>query len=275
MNRPYAEVIGDPISHSKSPLIHNFWLAKLGIDAEYRACHVRPEELADYFAQRREDANWRGCNVTIPHKISVIDFADEIDSSVETVGAANCLVSKNGKLMAENTDIYGVDAAMRHAQGQVCIIGAGGAARATFPTLDFLCAYEYRVIARDCAKAARDLADISAIHDLAFFDFDHAEDAMRGVDQVINASPLGMTGKPPMPSSVLNSLRVTEPDADVFDMVYAPVETELLKAANALGRETVDGLVMLVGQAKGAFRQFFGQAPGDEHDAELRALLTS
>jgi shikimate dehydrogenase len=275
MSRPYAEVIGDPIAHSKSPLIHNFWLAKLGIDAEYRICHVRPDELPDYFAQRRDDADWHGCNVTIPHKVAVIEFADEIDSSVETVGAANCLVCKNGKLIAQNTDIYGVDAAMRHAQGQVCIIGAGGAARATFPTLGVLCAYEFRVIARDCAKAAHDLADISATYDLAFFDFDHAEDAMRGVDQVINASPLGMTGKPPMPSSVLNALRVTAPAAEVFDMVYAPVETELLKTANVLGLETVDGLVMLMGQARGAFREFFGRAPGDEHDAELRALLTS
>jgi shikimate dehydrogenase len=273
MTRPYAEVIGDPIAHSKSPLIHNFWLDKLGIDAEYRACHVRPDELEGYFTRRRGDAEWRGCNVTIPHKLSVLGFVDEVDSSAELVGAANCIVCENGKLIAHNTDLYGVDAALQYAQSYVCIIGAGGAARAALPSLDILCAYDYRVIARDPVKAERDLSGLG--YDMRFFGFEQAEDAMRDVEQVINASPLGMTGKPPMPRSILNALSVTDSDACVFDMVYAPVDSELLKTAAALGRETVDGLVMLVGQAKGAFWHFFGQHPGDVHDAELRALLTT
>ena len=81
MADPYAEVIVDPVAHSKSPLIHNFWLKKLGIDAQYHACHVRPEELADYFERRREDTEWRGCNVTIPHKQAVIPLLDAINAS--------------------------------------------------------------------------------------------------------------------------------------------------------------------------------------------------
>ena len=79
MTSPYAEVIGDPIAHSKSPLIHNFWLKNLEIEAEYRACHVRPEELADYFTLRRKDAKWRGCNVTIPHKLAILELVDTTD----------------------------------------------------------------------------------------------------------------------------------------------------------------------------------------------------
>ena len=93
MSRPYAEVIGDPISHSKSPLIHNFWLGKLGIDAEYRACHVRPEELADYFAQRREDADWRGCNITVPHKEAATHCVEALLPGYEDIGAINRLAS--------------------------------------------------------------------------------------------------------------------------------------------------------------------------------------
>ena len=81
MSCVYAEVIGDPVAHSKSPLIHNFWLKKLGIDAEYRAFHVKPEDLAGYFAQRREDPDWRGCNVTIPHKSTVLDHLEKVTDS--------------------------------------------------------------------------------------------------------------------------------------------------------------------------------------------------
>jgi shikimate dehydrogenase len=272
VSRPYAEVIGDPISHSKSPLIHNFWLEKLGIDAEYRACHVRSEELEDYFAQRRGDAEWRGCNVTIPHKVSVLDFVDEREGSVEEVGAANCIVAKDGKLAALNTDIAGVDAALPYAHDSVCIIGAGGAARAAIPTLDVLCALDIRFVVRNPAKAARSFVDMD--YDFRFFSLEEAEVAMRGVDGVINASPMGMTGQEAMPAAILDALRFADPQAYVFDMVYSPLETDLLKTAKASGRQAIDGLTMLIGQAGGAFRQFFGQLPPREHDAELRALLT-
>jgi shikimate dehydrogenase len=275
MSKPYAEVIGDPIGHSKSPLIHGFWLEKLGIDAEYRACHVRPEELADYFTRRREDADWRGCNVTIPHKISVLDFVDECDSSVENVGAANCVVPKDGKLGAWNTDTSGVDSALPYPHNSVCIIGAGGAARAAFPSLDVMCVRDIRILVRDPVKAARSFSDLK--YDFHFFPLEEAEKAMRDVDGVINASPLGMTGKEPMPRSILDALRFADPQAYVFDMVYSPLETDLLKTAKASGREAIDGLTMLIGQAGGAFLHFFGRWPDPEgvYDAELRAKLTS
>ena len=273
--RPYAEVIGDPIAHSKSPLIHNFWLAKLGIDAEYRTCHVRPSELADYFTRRRGDAEWRGCNVTIPHKLGVLEFADERCGSVSSVGAANCIVPHDGKLLACNTDTDGVMAAIPNSGFPVCMIGAGGAARAVMPILDFwVSAWALRVIARDPIKAAAALDPDKAYH-VEFYGFEDAGDALDGAEGIINASPLGMTGQPPMPPAVLDALNLADPNAWVFDMVYSPLETDLLKAARTNDLVSVDGLVMLVGQAKAAFEQFFGLRPSDEHDAELRALLTA
>ena len=272
MTRPYAEVIGDPIAHSKSPIIHNFWLQKLGIDAEYRATHVRADGLKDYFTQRRKDANWRGCNVTIPHKVAVLEFVSECDSSVEDVGAANCVFRRNGKLVAFNTDTAGVDSALPGVHNSVCMIGAGGAARAAVPSLDVMCALDIRVLARDPAKSAKTFSDFD--YDFKFMGFNEAADAMRGADGVINASPLGMTGQPPMPRSILDSLALTHSDAYVFDMVYNPLETPLLRRARELNRGTVDGLVMLIGQAKWAFKHFFGRYPPDSLDAELRELLT-
>ena len=275
MTRPYAEVIGDPISHSKSPLIHNFWLQKLGIDAEYRVCHVTPDELGDYFARRRGDAAWRGCNVTIPHKVAALAFVDERDSSVAAVEAANCIVSHDGKLVAHNTDITGVDAALPSARKSVCLIGAGGAARSAIPPLNAMSAFDIRVLARDVDKAKAALADFE--DNFTFFGFDHAIDAMQGAQGVINASPLGMLGQAPMPQAVLDALFLTDPNAYVFDMVYAPLETELLRITRLSGRQAIDGLVMLVGQAGGAFSQFFGQHPDPsrQYYAELRALLTA
>jgi shikimate dehydrogenase len=109
MTRPYAEVIGDPIAQSKSPLIHNFWLEKRGIDAEYRPCHVPPAALASYFASRSADLLWRGCNITIPHKEHVSAFADVIDAKAKAIGASNCLFRDDfGGLVATNTDVDGV-----------------------------------------------------------------------------------------------------------------------------------------------------------------------
>jgi shikimate dehydrogenase len=274
MTRPYAEVIGDPIAQSKSPLIHNFWLAKLGIDAEYRACHVRPEELADYFTRRRGDAEWRGCNVTIPHKVDALRFADEVELSTKFVGATNCIISSAERLVAYNTDTLGLDVAIPSEDAPVCMIGAGGAARAVVSVLDFTGgAWFLRVVARDPVRAAK-LLDPENDYGIKFYGIESAAKAMLDAQGVINASPLGMAGQPPMPNELLNGLSLTKPDAWVFDMVYAPLETELLKAARVQGRETVDGLVMLIEQAAAAFEKFFGQPPPREFDSELRALLT-
>ena len=159
MSGLYAEVIGDPIAHSKSPLIHNFWLAKLGIDAEYRACLVKPEELADYFARRRGDAEWQGCNVTLPHKESIAALVDEVAAGVSAIGAINTVAkTADGRLLGKNTDIDGIAAATAGISltgSEVVVIGAGGAARAAFAFLAKQNCAAVRSLARTPEKAIR------------------------------------------------------------------------------------------------------------------------
>ena len=293
----YAEVIGDPIAHSKSPLIHNFWLGKLGIDAEYRACHVRADELADYFTRRRGDAEWRGCNVTMPHKESVVPLVDEIDPDARLVGALNSIVLRGSVLAGCNTDVAGIreafDSIAEHPLPKnyiatlISIIGAGGAARAAGAAFR---GGEITFFNRDVVKAAK-LADaFSAGADYGFaaslddlpnepfaFDpqypdlLDNCGPNQRYSHIIINATTMGMAGQPEVP---LN-LECYPDDTIVFDMVYAPLNTRLLCEARARGMRTIDGLAMLIGQAAVAFEKFFFVPAPREHDAELRALLTT
>ncbi len=274
---PYAEVIGDPIYQSKSPLIHNFWLQKSGVRGEYRATRVRADGLARYLADRRDDPAWRGCNVTIPHKIAALSLVDSALRTAQKVGATNCVYRSGKGLIGENSDVEGVLESIDAVSGQrdagiTCLIGAGGAARAALHALDIAGMRELRIVVRR-AERAQELLDSFGIAGTVHR-FQDAAAALRGADTVINASPLGMTGQQRMPAEVLDALPLTDAAALVFDMVYAPLETQLLAEAGAHGRRTVDGLTMLIGQADLAFQLFF-QAPAPrQFDAELRALLT-
>ncbi|MCB2047169.1 MAG: shikimate dehydrogenase [Novosphingobium sp.] len=273
--RPYAEVIGDPISHSKSPLIHNFWLEKLGIDAEYRACHVKPDDLPDYFASRRKDPDWRGCNVTIPHKQAVIASIDRLSDAAERVGAVNTVWrDSDGRLHGTNTDVDGIaEATGRSAVGKIVVIGAGGAARAAFALLATMPEADATVLARSPEKAERACSECGLF--ARTLTFAAGSGAFEGACLVINATQLGMTGQEAMPRFVLDEIEGMTPDGLVFDMVYAPLETELLRHARQNGLAVSDGLVMLVGQAATAFEKFFGQSPPRDLDDELRRILTS
>lgn len=277
MTKPYAEVIGDPISHSKSPLIHNFWLEELGIEAEYRACHVTAEGLSDYFAQRREDPAWRGCNVTIPHKEKVQRFLDEIDGKARAIGAVNTIYrSAAGGLIGTNTDVDGVEEALQglDLEGQeVCVIGAGGAARAAFAVLANRDCAAVHILARNPRKAVK-VADACGVFGVGV-PFEPGSAALYESILLINATQLGMTGQERMPGFILADLHELAEGALVFDMVYSPLETELLASAARRGIRTADGLVMLIGQAATAFEKFFGARPPREHDARLREMLAS
>ncbi len=277
MTKPYAEVIGDPIAHSKSPLIHNFWLGKLGIDAEYRACHVRPDELADYFAARREDPLWRGCNVTIPHKEKIVPFVDTVREVASKIGAINTVFRHPDEgFAATNTDADGVREALRGvglAARPVLVIGAGGAARAAFAHLEGLGCGEVRVLARNTAKVEAVLDHFRLPSRI--LPFDAGRSAFDDVALVINASQLGMVGQQAMPLFVLDELSRSAKDCHVFDMVYAPLETDLLRRASQLVRTTSHGLTMLIGQARTAFSRFFGEVPGASFDDALFRLLTT
>ena len=269
MTRPYAEVIGDPIAHSKSPLIHNFWLGKLGIDAEYRACHVRPDELEDYFTRRRGDAEWRGCSVTIPHKVSVTDFVDARSREDCRLGAVNTIrTGREGRLLSSNTDVAGVRAALEGVELSgitASVLGSGGAARAAIYALAQAHVAKINVVARNVATASELIGRFGV----------RGEALPWGTPPrgrlLVNASPLGMTGQPPL------ALPISELDrgATVFDMVYQPLQTPLLQQSAVLGLSIRDGLQMLVGQAAVAFEKFFGHPAPRQHDAELRALLTA
>lgn len=264
----YAEVIGDPISHSKSPLIHRFWLQKLGIVADYRAHHVLPDALPDYFAERLTDADWRGCNVTIPHKLAVLDHIADPGGVRDSIGAANTIFrNRDGDLQATNTDaagFFGPISDMDWAGAPAVVIGAGGAARAVLFALAQADIGNVTLLARSPLKAAALLARFGLKGSVLAMDANLPPAAL-----VINSSPLGMVGQP----SLDLDLSPLPDDAWVYDLVYAPLETELLKAAKARGMETVDGLEMLVGQAALAFEMFFGVAPPSDSDEELRAVL--
>jgi shikimate dehydrogenase len=271
---PYAEVIGTPIAHSKSPLIHGFWLHRLHIAAHYEPCHVMPAELADYLGLRRTERAWRGCNVTIPHKEAAVLQVDVLDERAAAVGAVNTIVHQHDRtLLGTNTDVDGVAeavAAGRWSSGPAVVLGAGGAARAAFAFLAQAGA-EVRVLARDPDKARRAATDCGL--DAEVFPFAAASGAFAGAGLLINATQLGMSGQAAMPGFVLDELARMAPGAVVFDMVYAPLETDLLAAARARGLAAVDGLTMLIGQAATAFAKFFGHPPPREFDADLRDLL--
>jgi len=285
VTRPYAEVIGDPIAQSKSPAIHGFWLGKLGLEAEYRACHVTAEGLARYLAERRDDPDWRGCNVTMPHKQAIVPLLDRLEIGAELVGAVNTVTRRrNGLIVGSNTDGAGFLEPLRpylaetHLFRMARVLGTGGAARAIVAAL----AEQGIVIVlagRDPAKARAllDEIDPEGEHhgvDIAHFadPTDFAFDDRQGCfDLIVNASPLGMAGQPPLKFDFSHA----PPGSLVYDIVTHPVETEFLRAARQAGFRTIDGLAMLIGQAAAAFRLFFGEPPPRQHDAELRALLTA
>lgn len=260
---PFAEVIGDPIAHSLSPAIHRYWLERLGLPGRYEATLVRTQSLSDFLAARCSDPAWRGCNVTAPLKKAVIPLLD----AACAVGAVNCIVPDEGRLIGHNTDIDGIAEALTGADlDQVVLIGAGGAARAALAWLDAAGARHVIVLARNPNKAAQELefkGDISSLN----------APNLAGASLIINASPLGMAHADAMPDALLADLAAAAPGATVFDMVYEPLHTALLRAARAADLCTVDGLTMLIGQARRAFRLFFGADPPAEDDARLRSLL--
>ena len=269
MSRPYAEVIGDPIAHSKSPLIHKFWLAKLGIDADYVAARVEPADLASHIARRTADPDWRGSNVTIPHKIAVIDHVGDPGGVRASIGAMNTVFRQHGAVVGTNTDAAGFYAPLAGFDFEgapVVVVGSGGAARAVLFALSKSGVGPVTMLARSPLKAIGLLAQFGMKGDVK-----PLAARLPAAALLVNASSLGMAGQPPLDLD----LSPLPDDAVVYDVVYAPLETGLLAAARARDLETIDGLEMLVGQAAVAFELFFGSAPPREDDDELRALLVA
>lgn len=285
MSLPYAEVIGDPVAQSKSPAIHRFWLERLGLDAEYRAVQIGSDQLQDYFASRVEDPSWCGCNVTMPLKQALQPYLSSVEEPARTIGAVNTVYrAPDGQLAGQNTDAAGFLEPLQpllarsHYFRMARVLGTGGAARAI---VHALAQHGFTIVlaGRDPGKA-RSLLDELAPRgehfaiELAHFAerTDFAFDDREGCcDLVVNASPLGMHGWPPLHLDLSH----VPPGSIIYDIVTDPVRTPLLQSAETAGFRTVDGLAMLLGQAAIAFELFFGYQPPREHDAELRALLAA
>jgi shikimate dehydrogenase len=283
MGTPYAEVIGDPIAQSKSPIIHEFWLEKLGMEGEYRRTCVTADGLPAFLASRRRDPNWRGCSLTMPLKQAVIPLLATIDPAAARIGAINAVVPDGqGGETGYNTDAAGFLEplqpllAQRHLFRMARILGAGGAARAVVDALKGA-GFALVVAARRVEEAARliDGLDPHFNHAVSLSHFAEAtnfafDDRAQILDLVVNTTPLGMSGKAPLEFDFSH----VPPGAVIYDIVYDPLETPLLAEARRRGHQTVDGLSMLIGQAAVAFELFFGAPAPREHDAELRELLT-
>ncbi|ATQ67567.1 shikimate dehydrogenase [Methylosinus trichosporium] len=267
-----AGVMGWPISHSRSPKIHNYWLARYGLDGVYVPLAIEPERLAA--ALRALPAlNFSGCNLTIPHKEAALAIVDDLDPTAKRVGAVNCVVvEEDGTLVGRNYDGFGFTASLRAAApmwradaGPAAVIGAGGAARAVIAGLIDAGATEVRVFNRTLERAetlARDFGPPVVAHR-----WEAREAGLADAALLVNTTSQGMVGQPPLDLR----LDALPAGALVSDIVYAPLETPLLAAARARGLVAVDGLGMLIHQARPAFRDWFGIMP--EATPELRAMI--
>lgn len=268
---PWAEVIGQPIGHSLSPAIHGYWLDATGIEGEYEATAVAAPDLASFLADRRGDSSWRGCNVTAPHKEAVLRLLERLDEAAAAIGAVNCVHRDGPRLIGRNTDVDGIREALAGlpVRGEtVAVIGAGGGARAAVHWLRQQGAGAITLVARrpEAAQALGSGVEAYAVGE--------ARQAFSSASLIINATPLGLHGGEAMPAPLLDAVRDARVSA-ALDMVYRPLETPFLRAARGSGARTVDGLAMLIGQARRSFALFFRAAAPLDKDAELRALISA
>ena len=272
---PLAGVIGSPIAHSKSPILHGHWLQTYGIRGYYIPIDIAGEDL-ETVLRALPKAGFVGCNVTIPHKESVLAIADVVSDRAALIGAANTLIFRpDGKIHADNTDGYGFIANLRDGApgwkpgaGPAAVIGAGGAARAIVASLLEVGCPEIRISNRTRARAENLRTEFGAR--IVVYDWVQAGNMLEGAATVVNTSSLGMAGKADfrVPLDALSS------DAVVTDIVYTPLRTHLLQEAEAMGCVTVDGLGMLLHQAVPGFERWFGRRPEvtqDLRDAVLNA----
>jgi shikimate dehydrogenase len=257
-----AGLVGWPVAHSRSPVIHNHWLARYGIPGRYVLFPVPAEKLADAL-RGLSSLRLRGCNITTPHKQAVMPLVDDVDPLAKRIGAVNTIVvQEDGSLRGFNNDGNGFVQSIRDARpdwrpdaGPIAIIGAGGAARAVVASLADQGAREIRVVNRTYERACEMQAlfgpPVSAVR------WDARADALDGVALMANATNQGMGGK----SALDLALDRLSADAIVADLIYTPPETPLLAAARKRGNPTVNGLGMLLNQARPAFNAWFGVTP--------------
>jgi len=269
-----AGVIGWPIDHSLSPHLHRFWLQEYNIDGVNEPFAVEPENLAAYLRSLAEQGRL-GSNVTLPHKEATLMLVDDADDQARKIGAVNTVVvQKDGSLHGSNTDAYGFLENLKDHQphwqagaGPAVVLGAGGAARAILVALQEAGAPEIRLLNRTKARAEELANDLGGTIKVA--DWDNRAGALADAATLVNTTSLGMKGQPELEIDLANLPET----ALVTDIVYTPLETDLLKNAKARGNPTVDGLGMLLHQARPGFAAWFGIEP--EVSGELRNHIIS
>lgn len=270
---PLAGVIGSPVAHSRSPKLHGHWLKRYGIAGHYVPLDIAQADLREVLTALPK-AGFVGCNVTIPHKETVLALADIVTDRAALIGAANTLIFlPDGRLHADNTDGLGFLASLRQGApdwdagaGPAAVFGAGGAARAIVAALLEAGAPEVRLANRTRARAETLRQEFGAkIH---VCDWTQAAEMMSGAATVVNCTALGMKGRP----DLVLPVEALDPAAVVTDLVYTPLRTAFLDAAAARGCTTVDGLGMLLHQAVPGFERWFGQRPEVDDAARAAAL---
>jgi shikimate dehydrogenase len=264
-----AGVIGWPVGHSRSPRLHGFWIERHQLDAAYVPLAVHPADLRVALSGLRA-AGFAGANVTIPHKEAAIEICDRVEPFARKAGAVNTIVFESDRIVGRNTDGFGFLANLRShrvdpAAGKALILGAGGGSRAIAAALQEAGASV--LIANRTRARAEALAD--ELGDITVVAWDDVAAALADVALLVNATSLGMTGQAPLDID----LGRAAPGLAVADIVYAPLETKLLAAARAAGLRAVEGLGMLLHQARPGFAAWFGVEP--EVDAALYDVVAA
>ena len=265
-----AFVLGHPIAHSRSPLIHNHWIKTYGLKGSYEAIDVAPGTL-DEFLNRVRSGEFAGGNITVPLKEEAYSAVDALTDTAKSIGAVNTVYMENGKLWGDNTDAYGFSAnladrthdwANKHT---ALVIGAGGAARAIVKSLMDAGFAEIRILNRTLNRAeelAQAFGPIVRAAPLADF-----AKLVPAADLIVNTSSIGLDGKDEMSFNFSHA----KPSALVTDIVYVPLQTGFLKSAQLAGLKTIDGLGMLLHQAVPGFERWFGARP--DVTLQLRAMI--
>jgi shikimate dehydrogenase len=267
-----AGVMGWPVMHSRSPLLHNYWFKQHSLTGTYVPLAIAPATLAAAL-RALHPLGFAGCNLTLPHKQAAMTVVDEVDALAKNIGAISCVIARpDGSLAGTNNDCYGFIENLRQSQpgwradaGPVVVIGAGGGARAVCYGLAQEGAREIRVVNRSLARAQEIANNFGG--PLKALPWEQRHDALDGAAMVVNTTSCGMVGQPALDLK----LDKLSKNALAADIIYIPLETPLLAAARARGNPTVNGLGMLLHQGRPAWKAWFGIEP--QVTAELRALL--
>jgi len=267
-----AGVMGWPVMHSRSPMLHNYWFRQHGLAGTYVPLAIRPEGLAAAL-RALHPLGFAGCNLTIPHKQEAMKIVDEVDALAKAIGAISCVIARpGGSLFGTNNDCFGFIHNLKQEQpgwradaGPVAVIGAGGGSRAVCYGLVQEGAKEIRLVNRTPARAQEIAAAFGGpIKALAW---EERHDALAGAAMVVNTTSCGMVGQPPLDIKLDRLPR----NALAADIIYIPLETPFLAEARRSGNRTVNGLGMLLNQGRPAWKAWFGIEP--EVTAELRAMV--